>query len=159
MDTAVTIVYFSRTGHTRRVAEEITRRLGGNLLAVTEKKSRLGLTGYSKSLIEALWRVEPKIELPVFEPMKQRLVVIGTPVWGWRLSSPIRALIKKYQWMSCKVAFFCTMGGSGASQVFHEMTLAVGHEPIATIALKEADIDANRIDKQLDEFCQTLRRS
>jgi menaquinone-dependent protoporphyrinogen IX oxidase len=157
MNKQAIIVYFSRTGYTRRVAEQIARRLNADLIPIAETGSRLGLLGYVKSLIEATWRRKPKIKVPSFEPAHYRLVVIGTPIWAWRLSSPVRTFISRYQWTSCKVAFFCTMGGSGAEGVFEEMKRRVGGEPLATMALKDADIDANHIGQQLDEFCQRLR--
>jgi hypothetical protein len=74
------VVFFSRTGYTRRVAEDIARRLQASLLPITEEKSRQGLMGYSKCLIEASWRLLPKIQLPPFDPSDCSLVVIGTPL-------------------------------------------------------------------------------
>jgi flavodoxin len=158
MSNQAIIVYFSRSGYTRRVAEQIARRLNADLIPIAEISSRIGWIGYVKSLIEVTGRLKPNIKVPSFDPSQHRLVVIGTPIWAWRLSSPVRTFINRCQWTSCKVAFFCTMGGSGAEGVFEEMKLRVGGKPVATMALKDADIDANHIDKQLDEFCQTLQR-
>ena len=53
MNRKVIVVYFSRTGYTKRVAEPLATALDATLCPITEPKSRLGLLGYSRCLWEA----------------------------------------------------------------------------------------------------------
>ena len=39
---------------------------------------------------------------------------LGTPVWFWSLSSPVRSWLEANPLRGKRFAFFCTMGGSGA---------------------------------------------
>ncbi len=81
--------------------------------------------------------------------------MIGTPVWFWRLSSPVRSWLAQHR-PQRRVAFFCTMGGSGAQRVFATMAALLGKPPVATLALTEAQI-ARGCDEQLDAYVRSLK--
>ena len=55
-----------------------------------------------------------------------------------------------------RFAFFCTMGGSGASRVFAAMRQLTGREPLATLALTDSEVDATARAK-FDAFVQEVR--
>jgi hypothetical protein len=67
------------------------------------------------------------------------LVVIGTPVWGWSLSSPVRAYLMATASQLPEVAFFCTLGGAGSDSAFAQMTAIVGKKPRAVCAITERE--------------------
>jgi hypothetical protein len=54
-----------------------------------------------------------------------------------------------------QVAFFCTMGGSGAQRVFDAMAAVSGKQPLATLALTDRDIDKRRHGR-IDTFVHAL---
>ena len=60
----ILIVYYSRTGVTRRVAEQIARRVGADAVAIRDVRSRDGVLGYVRSAMEAMHGTLPEIELP-----------------------------------------------------------------------------------------------
>jgi menaquinone-dependent protoporphyrinogen IX oxidase len=153
------VVYFSRTGHTKRVAERIARQLGGSTLALAERGSRLGLCGYLRSLVEGVAGLEATLESLRKLPRDYELVVIGTPIWGWHLSSPVRAFTRQQADALRRVAFFCTMGGSGDRAAFAELERLVGHRPEAVLALTEAEVaQMNQPDTRakIDRFVDRL---
>ena len=151
------IAYFSRTGHTKRVAELLAKRLDARIIAVVETVNRRGIFGYLRSAIEALRHSKPEVIHENFQPERHRLVLIGTPVWAGRTSSPIRAFVHSQDWSRCELAFYGTMGGSGGDRVFEELQQMTGRKPIATLALTDADVDAGQIDQQLDGFCTAIQ--
>ncbi|MGE5791897.1 MAG: hypothetical protein ACM36B_04370, partial [Bacteroidota bacterium] len=51
---------------------------------------------------------------------------------------------------------FCTMGGSGAERVFATMAALCGKDPVATLALTDAEVDAGAARK-IDAFVRALR--
>jgi menaquinone-dependent protoporphyrinogen IX oxidase len=136
----VLVVYYSRTGRTKRLAERLATELGGSTVAITERKDRAGLFGYQRSLFEAVTGRDATIEPLRRQPAEYDLVLIGTPIWGWHLSSPVRAFANRHGKGLKRVAFFCTMGGSGDRSAFDELARITGKRPEAVLALTEAEM-------------------
>lgn len=156
------VVYYSLTGHTRRVAERLARLLDGSALAITEPVPRHGMTGYGRSLYEAVSGRDARIEPPLRDPAAYDLVLIGTPVWAWHLSSPVRALARRWATRLPQVAFFATMGGSGSDRAFEELRRLVGRKPLAELALTERecmDLATPAVNGRLESFARLLRSS
>ncbi len=57
---------------------------------------------------EALKESEPPIHSPSKDPSEYDLVILGTPVWAGKMSSPLRSYIKTTAGKFKTVAFFCT---------------------------------------------------
>jgi len=150
------IVYHSRSGYTRRVAESLARRLRADTEEIEVVGERPGILGYARCALEALGEVTPAIRLPRRAPADYDLVVIGTPVWFWALSSPVRSYIMEERRNFGRVGFFCTMGGSGAERAFGTMAALCGREPVATLALTDGQVDAGAATA-LGEFVRALR--
>ena len=91
------IIYFSRTGRTRKVAKAIQEATGFDLEEIKEKAGRVGTLGWLKSGMESTRRMLPKIMPLTHDPSQYDIVVIGTPIWASNMSSPIRAFITEYQ--------------------------------------------------------------
>jgi len=102
----ILMVYFSRTGNTRRLAEAIARELACDIEVIRESRNRQGFTEFVKSCFEALFRHHPKIETVQHDPSAYDLVILGTPVWAGSMSSPVRSYIASYQGVFRNVAFF-----------------------------------------------------
>jgi flavodoxin len=150
------IVYFSRSGFTLAIAEAIRRQCGGELERIEEGRSRSGILGYLRSAREALRGAAVEIRPGTLRPRDFGLVVLGTPVWAGHVSSPMRAYLNAHRGELGRVAFFCTLGGSGASKVFAEMTALCQHEPIATLAVTDADIERDRYGGAVKDFAAAV---
>jgi flavodoxin len=87
----ILVVYYSRSGSTRKIAEALSAALTCDLEEIVENKSRAGFFGYMRSLVEARQKRPSVIEPAKRDPSSYDLVVVGTPVWGWPVSSPVRA--------------------------------------------------------------------
>ena len=158
----VLVVYYSRTGRTRQLAERLARELHGTTLAITEPRTRFGLLGYPRSLIEAVTGRDAAIDAPRRSPLEYDLVLFGTPVWGWHLSSPMRALARRWSRRAARVAFFATMGGSGSRAAFDELRRLLGRPPLAELALTErecADLTAPESRLKVERFVQRLQQA
>jgi flavodoxin len=150
------IVYHSRSGYTRRVAQTLAGRLAADLESVQIVQPLDGALGYAMCAIEAIAGLAPALRPGSKDPADYDLVVIGTPVWFWSPSSPVRSWLEQHPLRGRKVAFFCTMGGSGASCVFETMKQLAGSEPVATLALTVSQVDATA-RTGLDAFVNALR--
>lgn len=149
------IVYHSRSGYTRRVAQSLAGRLDADLDEIQIVQPLDGPLGYVMCAIEAIGGLAPALRPATKDPAKYDLVVIGTPVWFWSLASPMRSWLERHPLRGRRFAFFCTMGGSGASCVFSTMKELAGGDPIATLALTDDEVDASARAK-VEGFIRTL---
>jgi NAD(P)H-dependent FMN reductase len=154
--TKTLIAFHSRTGYTRRVAQELAGRLDADLDEIQIVQSLDGRLGYLMCAIEAMTGLAPALRPSRKDPANYDLVVVGTPVWFWSLASPVRSWLEEHPLRERRFGFFCTMGGSGASCVFATMAELAGDKAVATLALTDHEIDAGA-DAQVDGFVRTLR--
>src|SRR5271157_241968 len=99
------VVYYSRTGSTRKVAQAISDQLDGSMEEITEPKSRKGIIGFMRSGFEAMRQKPSKINPITTNPADFDFVIIGSPVWGGALSSPVRAFLVEHGKALGNVAF------------------------------------------------------
>lgn len=149
------IVYYSRTGITKKLADFVANKIGVTTEEIKDTVSRTGAVGYLLAGKDATLRRLTKIETPKLNPADFDLVIIGTPVWAWTMSTPIRTYLEEYKSQFKEVAFFCTMGGNGDKKAFKEMEEIIGKKPTATLALKTKEVVDNNFAKA-DKFCAEL---
>ncbi|MBD3314109.1 hypothetical protein GF345_06720 [Candidatus Woesearchaeota archaeon] len=150
------VVFYSRTGTTRKVAEDIAEALNADTEEIIPERDRKGVMGYLVSGKEATQKKAAEIKKTEKDPSKYGLVVIGTPIWGWNLSSPVRAYIQQNKSKINKAAFFCTMGGSGDRTAFEDMRKEV-KKPVATMSLKTKEVADDSYKDDVKEFVRKLK--
>ncbi len=151
------VVFYSRTGTTRRIAEALAAALGCDCEAIVAAEGYTGLFGVTRALIEAMWKSPARIAAPKLDPAAYDLVILGTPVWAWSVAPPMRAYLAANKNNLPQVAFFCTLGGRGSDSAFAQMQAAAGKPPRATAAFTVADVLTARFQPRLAAFVQTLR--
>ncbi len=153
----VLIVYYSRTGATRRVAEELARIGDWELAPVIDLTPRAGLLGWARSLADALLGRGTELAPTREDPADFDVVVIGTPVWGRAVSSPIRSWLEERAGRLPVVAFFATESARGADRAFRQMAELARATPIATLALRTADARHEPIAPRLATLVTAIR--
>jgi hypothetical protein len=157
MSKPVQVIYFSLTGNTRRVAEQLALALGGQACAITEATSRQGFFGYSRCLWDSLLRRDAAINPLACKPALADLVAIGTPIWAWHLASPVRSFVRRHRAEIKRCAFFCTMGGSGSEAAFDELSTLTGQLPLATLALTDLEVTSGTGQSKVNAFVASLQ--
>ncbi len=153
----ILVVFFSRSGTTREVAEQLGARLGADLEEISDPTPRTGVFGFVRSSYEAQRRQLPPIASSHHDPADYDLVVIGTPVWTSSVSSPVRAYLRRHRDVLRKVAFFCTCGGSGSRGALAQMQEEVGHEPVVRMQLRQDDVGTVSTEAVLERFVDRVR--
>ncbi len=154
----ILVVYYSRTGTTRKVAEALAAALGGDSEEIVEPGSRSGMLGYLRSVLEARRRVPSRIGAVVKDPKLYDLLVIGTPVWAWSLASPVRAYLLANKARLPAVAFFCTLGGAGSDQAFGQMQEVAGKRPLDCLSVTAGDVASASYRPRVAAFAEALQR-
>ena len=88
----VLVVYYSRTGNTRRVADEIAGAIPCKIEEIVDDQSRRGVLAYLRSGYEAWFGRPVKLEESRCDPRDFDLVVIGTPIWTARCAARCRRI-------------------------------------------------------------------
>lgn len=151
----ILVVYYSRTGTTKRLAVFLAEKFGAETEEIKDTVKRAGLIGYIFAGRDAARRRLTKLEPIKNDPAEFDLVVIGTPIWGWNMSTPIRTFITEQKDKFKQVAFFCTMGGSGDGKAFKEIGEIVGKKPVAVLGLKTKEVVSGNLEKA-EKFCQEI---
>ena len=147
------VVFYSRTGTTRRLAEVIAAELSAGAKAsagagasadatasvdieeIVDKKSRKGALGAMIGGWDATFRRAADIAEPEHNPAGYDLVVIGTPVWAWTMTPAVRAYLERQKGRLPQVALFALAASSGADKTVAAMAKLAGKKPRATLAL------------------------
>lgn len=161
----ILIVFYSRTGNTRKVAEDISRlfmETSGNHVDIEEleeTKDRSGISGYALAGRDAATKRSAILKPLKFNASDYDLVLIGGPVWAWTICPAVRTYCLKQGVNAARLGFFCTMGGSGEKRTFSEMENLCGKKPTAVLGFKEKNIReiSGEYFELLDKFCTKLR--
>jgi flavodoxin len=151
------VVYYSRTGTTRRLAEALAKVLHADIEPIIDTTRRSGIIGYLRSLAESLQKRGASIEPTKTDPRSYDLVLIGTPIWAWLVSSPVRSYLAANREVLPNVAFFCTMGGQGDKRSFEEMKAIAGKAPIASCAVTARDVASEAYGARIAQFVEQLK--
>lgn len=115
----VLVAYFSASGVTKRVAENLAKAAGADLFEIVPEQIYSGadlnwMNKKSRSSVEMNDRnCRPAISSRVEDMSQYSHVFVGFPVWWYREPSIIDTFMESYDWNGITVIPFCTSGGSG----------------------------------------------
>lgn len=155
----VLVVYFSRTGNTRIAAEELARQLKCDIQEIRAIPTYpLGFMGYQRALLHATLKRKSNIRLDQSNLAKYDLIVVGSPVWGGAISSPVRAFLDTYRSQIKDIAFFLTQGGSfGRERVLMQVQELCGKSPSSFLALTEKDMHQGTFRMKVASFAEEIK--
>ena len=151
------LAFYSRTGYTRRVAEQIAKHFDCDICDIREQRARSGWRGYMRSCLEALTGRLPVLQEHGYDPSRHALVVVGTPVWVGQAASPVRSFLAHQPLREARLAVFCTYGGSGAEKVLDTLEGLAGKQSVTRLALTDAEIDSGATARKIEAFVDMLR--
>jgi flavodoxin len=150
MDKKILVVYYSKTGHTERVAKDIASGLGADTEKLIDKKDRSGFLGYIMGGRDAAKKRTTEIEKPLKNPKDYDVVIIGTPVWAWNMTPAVRTYLSAYKNDFKNVAFFTTAGGTKPEKIVRSMEDLAGKKGLGYVGfvqkeLKDQDVYSNKL--------------
>ncbi len=151
------VVFYSRKGTTKKVGELIAKELNCDVEEIFNTKKRTGLIGWLKSGRDAMRGSLTTLEKIDKDVGSYDLIIIGTPIWSRRMSTPIKTFISENKSKFKSVAFFATEGSKGGPQAFEGMTELCGKEPKSTLEINKKDMKKGVYVEKVNEFVQKLR--
>ena len=153
---SILIIFYSRTGTTKKIANLIAEILNCDIEEIYDTKNRNGFFGYIKSAIDAMRKKLTTLEKINKNPEIYDLIAIGTPIWVSSMSTPIRTYLVENKEKFKKVAFFCTEGGRGGEKCFKNMAKLCDKTPIAILELTTKEIKNDLHRKKVKEYTEKL---
>lgn len=150
------VVYYSRTGYTKRIAEAVASKLDSDIERIRDMKDRSGFIGYMRSGWEALRGKTPIIKDPESDPSDYDIFIIGTPVWVQRPSSPVLTYLHRFSDNFKKTAYFCTLSGSGAEKTMSKMEHRA-KRPEATLSLTTNKVKDGDYQHEINRFISEIK--
>lgn len=114
------VIYYSYEGNTRFIAKVISKQLKSDLLELKPEQPLLNTHGFTKYIWggkQVLMKEKPELKKLSKDPEDYDLILIGTPVWAWNYTPPIRTLLSKNLINNKKVALFCTYDNNPGSSL------------------------------------------
>lgn len=148
------VLSYSRTGTTKKIAQEIAKKMNADLDEIIDLKNRSGFLnwfiagkdGMKGNLTNIRYNKDPK---------KYDLIVIGTPIWV-NMVPAVRTYLIKNKDKIKKIAFFSTRGGEKIGKTFEEME-KLSKKPIAVFSLRTQEVKDGLYENKLNEFCKGLK--
>lgn len=152
------VVYYSRTGQTKFVAERIATELEADIEEIVDLKNRKGWIGFLKAGYEATAKKETKIGEMGKSPSNYDLIVVGTPVWNSRPASAIRTYLKINDLSEKKVAVFCTNDREGLEKAIERTkSLMPNATVVGELVVSKALENKESNETKIFGWCERLR--
>ena len=109
------VLYYSETGTTKTVAEELQRQLGADIGSIEAVKP---YPGNFQETIQRGQREMQRGQWPELKPLqsdigKYDIIFLGYPIWFGTYANPIVTLVKSNDFAGKTVVPFCTFGSGG----------------------------------------------
>lgn len=150
----VLVLYYSQTGNTKAVAQEIATRLGADIEAIEATEP---YDGDFQATIERCMKEREEGVLPAIQPFKADIaqydvIFIGYPVWFGTYAPPVTTFLGQVDLSGKKIVPFCTFGSGGLESSVADLKAA---QPNAEI-LPGYGVRAARMEAMPQEVEQFL---
>jgi len=155
----ILVVYYSKTGHTRKIAQDIAKQMEADLEDINDQKKRTGLLGFIFGGRDALTKKETRISEMKKNPAEYDLVIFGSPVWAGNITPAVRTYINQYGDSIRSTAFFFSSGGKTPDQVFEKLLSLLKEKPVAMTGISVSEMnDHNIYHTRISSFIDSIRR-
>lgn len=153
------IVYYSRTGTTRRLVHVFADLLKGDVAEIRCTRYDGGVFRYLLAGYDSVRGNLPAIDAPDTLPAAYDLVLLGCPVWTSHPALPMRAYLSQAPELPPRVATFLTFGGhSTADRAAAELAALVPTPIDRNLALNAARLEDTALRDAANEFATQLTR-
>ena len=149
----VLVLYYSQTGNTKAVADEIANRLGADIEEIVAVNP---YDGDFQATIERCMQEREQGTTPEIQPLNTDLsqydiIFIGYPVWFGTYAPPVITLLNNTDLNGKKIVPFCTFGSGGLESSIADLKTAIPDaEILPGYGVRAARMDA--MPQEVDQF-------
>lgn len=152
----ILVVYYSRTGKTRMVAERLAALLGADLDEIAEEKDRSGVLGFIVAGKDAVLKKAVRLtHLP--DPAEYKTILIGMPIWAGRPCAPARAYIEQTDLTGKMICVFCTGDVSKGAGVFNAVGALLPAPPATRFLWLKPKVGDAALEEALKVWAEEVR--
>lgn len=122
MDKKILIAYYSRSGNTKTIAQEIQKQTNGELFELIPSQN------YPSGYDEMTEYAKKEISQNITPPLKENkdissygVIFIGTPIWWGKMATPVKTFLKGNNFEEKTIIPFVTHGGGGGYSISKDM--------------------------------------
>ncbi|MDR3046656.1 MAG: NAD(P)H-dependent oxidoreductase [Bacteroidales bacterium] len=141
----ILVVYYSWSGNTRQVAEQIQTVVGGDIVEIKALKpypeEYKQCVEQAKEEIHANFKPEININKRILDINNYDIIFIGSPNWWSTIAPPVASFINLYDFKGKTVIPFCTHGGGQEANLFKDIEAAAfGSKIMKGLAVSDANM-------------------
>ena len=149
------IVYYSRNGHTDRLARQLAETLDADLFRITTARYTGNTLGYLHAGIDSLIGRIPIIA-PIPNLSGYASVSLGAPIWTSFPATPLRAYLTSHPKLPDAVGMFTTSGGNASQdKAFSMASKLAGHPFVVTLNIPD-DLRPTETNRRVSDYCAAL---
>ena len=147
------VLYYSQTGNTKAVAEEIATKLGADIEEITMVNP---YDGDFQATIERCMQEHEQGIIPDIQPVSKNvadydIIFLGFPVWFGTYAPPVQKFLLGADLSGKKIVPFCTFGSGGLESSVKDLVHAAPNSEIMSgYGVRAARMDA--MPKEVDQF-------
>lgn len=122
----ILVVYYSREGHTKLVADEIAKRFNADIERLIDRKDRAGPLAVMEAGRDAVSGNLTEIEPLKHDPQNYDIVLVGTPSWFGNVTPAVRTFLSRYHMKGKTVGLFGTAHLTGVEHALEEAAALIG---------------------------------
>jgi flavodoxin len=156
----ILIVFYSKTGNTRRVATDLATALGADTEELIDKKNRKGIWGFITGGRDAMKENLTQIAPVAKKAADYDLVIVGSPNWGGNITPAVRTYLDTVKSEIKDYAFFVTAGGNATDELAAPARKILGKEPRAFIGFITEELkNYDAYDAKFKAFVSSLQEN
>ena len=105
------VLYYSRTGNCRAVAEAIGETVRCPVQEIKDLKNRAGFRGFISGMIDIRKRPITTIEPATVDLSAYDTIFLGSPIWGMRFAPAITTVLERFNFAGKKIVLFAVVSG------------------------------------------------
>ena len=151
------VIYYTRTGNTKFIADTIAAKLGADIEEVIDLKNRQGKLSFMPAGRDAMGGKETQIAETKRTPTDYDLIIIGQPVWAGNPTPAIRTYLNKNDLSGKQVALFFSDSNSGQA-IEKTKALMPKSTFVGELALSAKEFEnKEETKKKIAEWSHTLK--
>ena len=153
------VVFYSLEGNTKFIAQNLAKEIGADILELKPEKEipKIEPLKHFWGGKQVVMRETPKLKKYDINLGEYDTLIIGTPVWSFNFSPPIRTFLKENKIKNKKIILFCTSEGSKGKTFENLKKELKGNEIIAQIEFQSVLENPEENIKKLEDFINSVK--
>ena len=128
----ILVVYFSRSGNTRKIANLIHQEVGGTIHEIQPEapypNSYDAVVDQAEKEIQAEYK--PALQSTLDHIESYDTIFVGSPNWWGTIAPPVATFLSEYDLSGKTIVPFCTHGGGGLGRIDKDIAKLCPHSTV-----------------------------